>query len=364
MSTAGVVAVRLALGVAADGGGSVGYGRGPNFPGWSDTTIYPDQPFAEDIPQLPTRDAADYGWSAGGGGTMWNNMSYETVETPLGSKRVLKIRYPGATTNITALDQVTPAHPLGNGELFGVGIRITGTWTGTLSFERSANGVDGWEAHTVLLASTESAFGTSTTSNNVFWARHSTDSFFRVRASSWTSGTAVVQVGQEGGSSPAKFSMGRLSGSPTRLYMRYLTRLPENLTLNGNTGMKMLFFSQEQGNNHYINWGGESGVEPVVSTQGGNGNASTSNSITTPLGEWADVEVELHTGTAGGNDGIARVWVNGQESAEKTDMPFFAAATTPRWTEINFDATYGGGRNPPPVNMFPQIAYVYMESAA
>jgi hypothetical protein len=218
----------------------------------------------------------------------------------------------------------------------------------------------------------------SSTTSNAYWIDDSTATraaydYFRVKATSWASGTATVTVGMRGAQSPANASFGSLTGNPTRVYIRVGFKTSSDWTDNGNTGTKLLFFSQTdsgdltQKTNHYINLTEGSGVDKV-SPGVGLQFKYYSDPIIAPSqnfnhGEWHDLEVILHAGTAGNFDGIAQVWMDGIQVANSSGIKFFDSLLTPRFTSFWFDPTFGGGYRPP-VNQTIQIAQFYYESAA
>jgi len=67
---------------------------------------------------------------------------------------------------------------------------IAGTWAGTLSFQSSLDGL-AWIADAAM-NSVSKVFSTSTTVNGTFTAAISSDRFYRVLASVWTSGSASI----------------------------------------------------------------------------------------------------------------------------------------------------------------------------
>lgn len=81
-------------------------------------------------------------------------------------------------------------------------LQITGTWTGTITFEASADGV-AWTAVSMIVQST-SALATTTTANGLFILDNPGYSWVRARMSSYTSGTAQVGIAYgDGAAHPA-----------------------------------------------------------------------------------------------------------------------------------------------------------------
>jgi hypothetical protein len=185
---------------------------------------------------------------------------------------------------------------------------------------------------------------------------------FRVRATSWTSGTATIAIGMKGGWGPARFDAGTFSGDPTRIYTRVLYRVDPQYTNGGNAGTKFFFFSQGQGTNHYLNLSGIG-----IGLQGGGGQ-SISASQNPAYGTWIDLEMILVANTPGVANGVAKVWANNVLVIDRSDVMFFSATwngvpVVPRFTKFFVDPTYGGGRNPPPLTTYFDIAGWYRQSA-
>jgi hypothetical protein len=304
-------------------------------------------------------------------------VAYPTVSTPLGSNAVLQITYPGQIENITANGQSTTAWPYAEAEYTNVAVKITGTWAGTLAFETSADGVS-WSSLTMIkrtAGGTNLGSFSSTTDNGLFTADSAATiadyDFFRVRATAWTSGTAVVCVGMRGAQPPAQFTGGRFTGNPSRIYVRAGFWTSSDWSDNGNAGTKLFFFSQQntggQSNNHYVNLtdSAASGlVYPLVGLQktgwGSNANYTPSQSFT--HGAWRDLEFIAEAGTAGGSDGVVKVWIDNTLVVDQSNVPLFGSAMSPSFTSVFWAPTFGGGYNPP-VNQTMRIAQVYLESA-
>ncbi len=366
--------------VVSGGGGSWSAGAGANAPSWSGKTTYPVQQFATALPVHYAAATAE-GFKGFQGfpdayGEEWlpTRITYPTVTSPLGTQPVLQITYPGQVENITANGQSTTPFRWARDEYTDIGVRITGTWSGTLSFETSVDGTT-WTAQTMLtpLEVPTASFTTS----NVVWIANSTAlrsayDYFRVKATAWTSGTAVVSVGMQGGQAPARGDFGTLTGSPTRLYFRMGFKTSSNWTDNNNTGTKLIFFSQDsasgQSTNHYVAMTEGSGVDRVSPGVGLQPSGWGSSNNLTPSqtfnhGEWHDLEVIVEAGTAGNADGVAKVWMDGIQVVNVSNVGFFGSLMTPRFTKFVFDPTFGGGAAPP-IGQHVQIAQLYYESAA
>jgi hypothetical protein len=342
------------------------FGAGPNAPDWSGKTTYPVELFTSPIAVHPSGVTGPSGFRGFTGfdgyfGTTYKiqRVSYPTVSTPIGTKPVLRVTYPGSRTSITAADQVTASRPTDDDQ--GWSVRVTGTWVGTLAFETSTDSGDTWAALT-MTGYHGGTTGTSTTVNGAWDSGEIANRLFRVRASAWTSGEAIVDVGCRGGYGPAQMRAGLFTDRPTRIYTRCLMYIDPTWTDNGNAGTKFTFFSQDSGNNHYLNLWGTAGSRPDIGLQQ-TANEYYEGTAGPANGEWIDLEMILTAGTAGGSDGTAQVWVNNTLLFDRTGLPFFPAATTPGFANLNMDPTYGGGRRPPPRDLYFDIAGWYRESA-
>ena len=354
-------------------------GAGANAPSWSGKTTYPTQQFATALPVYPTAATAEgfqgYQGFPNAYSETWlpNRVTYPTVSTPLGTQQVFQLQYPGQVETITINGQSTTAWRWASNEYTNIAVKVTGTWTGTLSFENSTDGTT-WTAQTMY--NPVSLTSVSSTTANAYWiadsaATKSAYAYFRVKATAAMTGSATVCVGMQGGQAPARGSFGSFTGVPTRLYFRMGFKTSSDWTDNGNTGTKLIFFSQAsasgQTTNHYVNMtiGATDKVSTSINLQStGWGFSNTiSPSQTFNHGEWHDLEVILQAGTAGNADGIAQVWVDGIQVVNSTTVAFFGSLMTPGFTNFWFDPTFGGGTQPP-VNQTVQIAQLYYESAA
>jgi hypothetical protein len=186
------------------------------------------------------------------------------------------------------------------------------------------------------------------------------------------SGTANVTIGNKGAQSPARFNMGTFSGTPTRVYQRFLLYVDPNWFMSENVAPKFFLFSRQQGNNHALNlfgatpndrvfqpWlvlqpGAGTYTPPVISFVGTSYNA---------FGQWVDVEIELIANTPGVSDGVFRCWIDGNLLNNATTVMFYGPNQTANFDAIFSDPTYGGGNGPPEYSMFWRLAACYRESA-
>jgi hypothetical protein len=352
--------------------GALGPGR--NAPAWSGKTVYPEELFNTPIPvHFAGANAAGFkGWQGfdGAWGTVHRptRVAYPVVSTPIGTKPVLQVTYPGSSKTVSSVNGVSEVWPTNQAW----GVRVSGSWSGTLVFERSADGIT-WApiSLTGIRVGTApvSASGSQTSVNGVWISNDAltlNGGSFRVRATSWNSGTATVVVGMQGGAAAARMSAGSFNGNPTRVYTRVLMYVDPNWTNGGNTGTKFFFFSQQQGNNHFTGVIGGSEAEGTSGTFVGLQGTSFRNMLgsgSVSNGTWLDVEFLIVANGPGLRNGVARAWINGVESQHVTDVMYFAANTVPGFSSLWMDPTYGGGSAPPPRNVFFQIAGWYRESA-
>ena len=359
-------------------------GPGANAPSWEGKTTYPVQQFATQLPvHFASADANGFKGFSGfpnAGNEVWlpTRVTYPTISTPLSSsQQVFQLLYPGQQESITAEGQTTTVWRYARDEYTNVGIRITGTWTGTLSFETSTDGIT-WVPKSCYNYQTSTSETSTTVNSTKWWNANSTATraaydYFRVRATAPMTGTANVSVGMAGGQSPANASFGSLTGDPTRIYMRVGFRTSENWTDNGQVGTKLIFFTQQNvgsaRTNHYVNLtnGGEGAaakVYPSINIQYRDSALTLPASQTFSHGQWHDLEVILHAGTAENSDGIAQVWMDGIQVMNRNDVMFFnSSSLTPKFTSFWLDPTFGGGSPPPANNPTLQIAHWYYESA-
>lgn len=91
------------------------------------------------------------------------------------------------STAIAAVNQEVIAEVTNRGA---VGVQVTGTWTGTLSFQISVDG-NTWQTGNVSASNGTTAV-TTATANGVWAGSIAGFRFFKVKATAWTSGTAQV----------------------------------------------------------------------------------------------------------------------------------------------------------------------------
>jgi hypothetical protein len=69
-------------------------------------------------------------------------------------------------------------------------------------------------------------------------------------------------------------------------------------------------------------------------------------------GRWVKVEVLIIANTLGNADGVARMWVNGTQVLNVTNVQYFFPSQAPAFNGVTWNPTYGGGLNPVPYDMF------------
>jgi hypothetical protein len=159
-----------------------------------------------------------------------------------------------------------------------------------------------------------------------------------------------------GGDAPARWNLAgnfpEVGGPVRRLYCSFWVRYSEQY----DTGSKLFFFSQEPPNNHCFILANGSGdeYEMVIQNQGYNFERVAAGFP--ELRSWNFVEFYIETGSAGGSDGVGRVWVDGELRMEHEAFAFFAADAAAQWTNLWMDPTYGG---PAGAGEFVDIGHLY-----
>jgi hypothetical protein len=343
-------------------------GVGPNAPAWSSITTYTEQDFATPIPAAAPADAAGWYFLNGDYASSANydpvRVTYPTAVTPIGTKAVYQANYPGQTETIDANGETSVWNARNDWSL-----KISGTWVGTLEFEVSNDGVN-WSAQSMTARSGGAVTGSSTTGNGTWgWGTGASGRTFRVRASAWTSGSATIVLGMAGGFSSSRARAGTFTGSPTKLYQRYLVYISPTWDNGGNVGTKHFFFrgALPGTTNHYVGLADASGGTKrfYVGLQGGSGTDYVGADNTMPYGQWLDVEVVYIANTGTNADGTLQVWVDGVSVINETAVQFFGAADTHVWDYLQIDDTYGGGFAPPPstADCYYQVAAWYFQTA-
>jgi hypothetical protein len=175
----------------------------------------------------------------------------------------------------------------------------------------------------------------------------------------------IFPAGGAGGTAP--FRVERPFGSQrySTIYECVWLMHSPNFTDNGNIGTKVSFY-RGPGQNHY--WGFESGAGTdqfffLFELQDGGGDRTWRTTWTAkPLGVWHKYEVLTVSNTPGQNNGILRVWADGQLILQVTDVAFWGASQTAGWTGVAWEPVYGGGLHPIPVTMFQAVDHWYVSA--
>ena len=113
-----------------------------------------------------------------------------------------------AKGGISGVESTVTLELVGDGS---IGVQVTGTWAGTLTFEASVDGSIFQAINTI--ATNGSSLVTTTTANGVWQGSVAAMKTFRVRASAWTSGLAVVSL--ESVDEPPGTYLGAVTGAIT-----------------------------------------------------------------------------------------------------------------------------------------------------
>jgi hypothetical protein len=371
------------------------YGPGTNAPSWARSAGYREELFTAPLP-INSQPVSEGGWRGTigfPGYAPWSNhdgrfrevfynpgprVTYPVVQTPLGIKPVLQFIFPGSSGTISAAGASTIPWPTDQN----VSVSVRGTWQGTLVFEWSADRGATWEPVS-LKGEFSSGVGTapsgSSTSQNGIWSLSNPisggrlmqwgheDRLLRVRAQTWTSGTAMIDVGMKGGEEPIYAAAGRVNSR--RAYIRFLAWLDPDYTAAGVAETKGFFVGTNAGSNHYFGFvgrpdGGHDGAAQLfVQLQspwsfrrwgGGRGPAN---------GQWLDVELLLEMNASDRENGVARGWINGVQQLDASNIPWVPIGTDGTFTSLTLIPVHGGGKAPPRRTNSIRIAAWYLQHA-
>lgn len=330
------------------------FGAGPNAPTWASETDYVAQTFDSPIPSSEgTQDAAGWYWLNGDRASVANYdpvlVTYPVVATPIGTRTVMKSRWPGQRNLLSALDAVTDSWPCKNADQ-SVYVRVSGAFVGTVTFEHSDDNGASWTPQSLTVRVGGGATGSSTSVIGTWGAfPGATGRLVRCRMSSYTSGSATVDIGRGGSATSARARAGTFSANQTKLYHRELLYISPTFDNNGNVGVKMAFFRSPGSQNHYWNLT-EDGRERVYvglqNTAVGPTTSVTGADDTMPRGEWLDMEYVIIANTGDNSDGVLQVWVNNVQVIDRDDIQYFADPQEHTWSYVQVDTTFGGGWNP------------------
>lgn len=165
--------------------------------------------------------------------------------------------------------------------------------------------------------------------------------------------------GAPGGSAP--FRMNRhFSQNVTAIFVCLFTELDPGFTNNGNVGTKFGFLltpyqGGSNGLNHYLNLTNNLGINLQSGDAALNRNMFSSFSLVGHRGQWVKIEFFIAANSPGGSDGIARMWVNGTQVLNVTNVKYFYSTQNPAFNGMTWNPTYGGGLNPVPYDMYQYI---------
>lgn len=153
-------------------------------------------------------------------------------------------------------------------------------------------------------------------------------------------------------------------GNKTELYLRAEIKLSAGWTNSGNTGTKLVFFSQVEGNNHYIGLSESDGDDfwPRLQLQATSfylAQASQHFSVNA----WHELEVYFKANTPGTANGICKMWIDGILVIDVSDVPYFASGKTAHFDGFWMDCTYGGGYHWPTSDIWFDIDHWYASAA-
>jgi hypothetical protein len=162
--------------------------------------------------------------------------------------------------------------------------------------------------------------------------------------------------GHPGGRGPFKLVQ-RFQEPYHALYMCMWHKVSDNFTNNGNTGTKFGFLltpyeGGAQGVHAYLNLSNQLGIN--LSSRGGvlNRNMRSRFAVLSNRGRWHRIEWLIVANSRGESDGIARIWVDGRQMLNETNVKYFFPNQEPKFVGITWNPTYGGGLNPVPFDMF------------
>jgi hypothetical protein len=369
-----------------------GFGLGANAPAWANGSNYRQELFATDIPV--NSGAAPSGWIGQNGFTGYRpknrevvynpgpRVTYPTVSTPIGTKRVFQWIYPGASYTITGAGQTITPWPTDQNTAF----NITGTWSGTLAFEISLDQGATWAPVTCRGIGNGAVTGTQTSTNGL-WDFMNTISggyllefgnenkLLRIRADAWTSGTATISIGMKGGEVPIRGGLGRIDGK--QRYVRFLVRMDADFASATQSEVKGIFLNtagQRTDGTAYnairtaiFYWIARRSSNATFSQLALTINVPKLNGYYTGAlgpahGTWLDVEWLLVMNTLGQADGVFRGWINGQENINVTTVRWVPADVDGVFAGLLLEPVWGGNKSPPTRTNSIQIAAWYQEA--
>jgi hypothetical protein len=348
------------------------FGPGPNAPQWARAAGARVELFDAPLP-INGQPATAAGWNGSVGFpgyvtkgrevvyTPGPRVTYPVVQTPLGVKSVFQFIFPGSSRIISAAGQTTVPWPTDQN----AGVRVSGTWVGTLAFEWSADNGITWEPVTLKGEAKGVSTDVSTTGNGVWslinpisggrlmqWGNEG--KLLRVRAASWTSGSATVAVGMKGGEEPVYATAGGFNNG-RKGYIRFLTWMDADYSAEGVVETKGFYVNTNAGVAHLFGFVGRPDARPSNdgfsqlwlqlnhswSKKRYNGSRGPAN------GQWLDVELLFEMNDADKANGVARGWINGVQQLDATDVPWVPIGTEGTFRGVTLIPVHGGGKAPP-----------------
>lgn len=170
-----------------------------------------------------------------------------------------------------------------------------------------------------------------------------------------------------GGTAPFNLEL-QFGKSVKKVYVCVWHKLSTNFTNNGNAGTKFGFlltpyWGGTTGLNHFFNLTNSLGINLQSLDKKLNRAMNSSWKTLNHLGTWHKFEWLVISNTKGLSDGVARIWVDGNQVLNVTNVKYFHSGQTPRFKGITWNPTYGGGTNPVPFNMFEWVDNFYVSGS-
>ncbi len=173
--------------------------------------------------------------------------------------------------------------------------------------------------------------------------------------------------GVRGGTGPFNLEL-KFGRNVTRVYQCMWHKLSSNFTNNKNANVKFGFllspyWSGSSSINHYFNLTPELGVHLQSSNLKLNRQMKSTWKTMNYGDEWHKFEFLFLANTKGKQDGVARIWVDGNQVLNVADVQYFHAGQTPKFIGLTWNPTYGGGTNPVPFDMFQWVDNWYVSGS-
>jgi hypothetical protein len=209
----------------------------------------------------------------------------------------------------------------------------------------------------------------------IHWPNQTRTLFIEQSPTAPQSPNSVLRVvyprGARGGESPSRWGSRDLPATTGSIYVCGWIRYMPGWSSNGNVGTKLFFIKSPSGTNHFV--GTDAGAEHShaylmtglqFNDDGLNYNLGQAQQAENDLagGGWHKFEVVWEANTPGVRDGKYSHWVDGRLIGAATDVRFFLAGQQPRWTNVWFDPTFGGGFNTVPFDQFFELDHLVVSS--